>query len=94
MATRKRTSKSDGTVEILDDLVKRYYKELDDKKLTTTRLGDLLKMIELKHKLAPDKSGNDEFWKMLQQIRREKLGRKTTPTPRKARPKPKSDKDA
>ncbi len=92
MAIRKRASKAADTAEILDDLVKRYYEEACGEILKTIKFGDFLKMIELKHKLAPDKSGRDEFWKMLQQIRREKLGDKATPTPRKTRPKTKTGK--
>jgi len=43
------------------------------------KVGDLIKMIELKRKLAPADSDQRKFWRMIDDIRREKLSDKETP---------------
>jgi hypothetical protein len=59
---------------MLDDLIRRCYRELLKSIEEDAKLGDFLKMIELRRKLAPGDSDQKRFWKMLEKIRRETLG--------------------
>jgi hypothetical protein len=60
---------------MLDDLIRRCYQELLKSIEEHPKLGDFLKMVELRRKLAPGDSDQKQFWKMLEKIRRETLGR-------------------
>ena len=59
---------------MLDDLIRRYYRELLRSLEEHVKLGDFIKMIELRRKLAPGDSDQKRFWKMLEKVRREILG--------------------
>ena len=59
---------------MLDDLIRRCYQELLKSIEEHPKLGDFLKMVELRRKLAPGDSDQKQFWKMLEKIRRETLG--------------------
>jgi hypothetical protein len=59
---------------MLDDLIRRCYGELLKSIQEKAKLGDFLKMVELRRKLAPGDSDQKQFWKMLEKIRRETLG--------------------
>lgn len=67
-------------VQILDDLINKFYNEIKNKDLQEVKLGDLLKMIETRRKLTPQGGDQKDFWKMIDNIRRESL----------EKPKPKS----
>jgi hypothetical protein len=56
-------------------LIRRCYRELLKSIEEHAKLGDFLKMVELRRKLAPGDSDQKQFWKMLEKIRRETLGR-------------------
>jgi hypothetical protein len=58
---------------MLDDLIRRYYRELLKSVKEHAKLGDFIKMIELRRKLAPGDADQKEFWRMLEQIRQETL---------------------
>ena len=58
---------------VLDDLIKITYEELKKNIKEQAKLGDLLKMIELKRKLSPADGDQKKFWKMLDQIRKQNL---------------------
>jgi len=58
---------------MLDDLIRRYYRELLKSVKEHAKLGDFIKMIELRRKLAPGDADQKEFWRMLEQIRQEAL---------------------
>lgn len=60
-------------LEFLDKLIENYYELLIKNGDEKVKLGDLLKMIELKRKLAPENSEQKKFWKMLNKIRKENL---------------------
>jgi hypothetical protein len=60
-------------LEMLDELIKRYYKELLRSVEENAKLGDLIKMMEQRRKLAPGDSDQKRFWKMMESIRREAL---------------------
>jgi hypothetical protein len=70
---------------MLDNLIRRSYKELLETKKESAKLGDLIKMIELRRKLAPGDADQQEFWKMLEQIRREALQAGDTKRPRQSK---------
>ena len=77
----KRTSqKLPEDLSMLDDLIKRCYRELLRSVEENAKLGDFIKMIELRRKIAPDDSNQKKFWTMLEKVRRETLpvDRKTT----------------
>ena len=58
------------SLEILDDLIKRYYERLLSDIEINLKPGDLIKMIELRNKLAPKGEDQQKFWAMLSKIRR------------------------
>ena len=72
---------------LLDDLIKRCYDELLRKMKGNAKLGDLIKMIEFRRKLAPNESDQKRFWQMLEKVRREALAdqRDKPPTRRKGK---------
>ena len=61
------------SLEILDDLIKRYYERLLSDIEIKLKPGDLIKMIELRNKLAPKGEDQQKFWAMLSKIRRAAL---------------------
>ena len=76
MAGKK--SKSSGFPEdlsMLDDLIKRCYEELLKSFKENAKLGDFIKMIEMRRKLAPSDTDQKKFWNMLEKIRQEALSK-------------------
>lgn len=63
----------DEGLEILDDLISEYYLALKDKVKHDAKLGDFLKMLELRRKLAPENQEKTELWNLLRKIRNESL---------------------
>ena len=74
----KTNSKSNIALELLDELILEYYKTLKEKATKNPKLGEWIKMLELRIKLAPDEKSQAEIWKKIDQVRRELLGKKTT----------------
>ena len=68
---KKATKKLPENLSMLDDLIRRCYSELLKSIKENAKLGDFIKMIELRRKLAPGDSNQREFWKMLETIRQE-----------------------
>jgi len=66
-------AKKTTSLEKLDDLIQKYYGELSKVTAQNAKLEGLLKMIELRHKLAPSEADQREFWQMLENIRKEAL---------------------
>jgi hypothetical protein len=60
-------------LQMLDKLIERYFAELMKTKKVNAKLGDLIKMIDLRRKLAPDDADQKQFWRMLDKIRKEAL---------------------
>jgi polyphosphate kinase 2 (PPK2 family) len=58
-----------GDLRVLDDLINTCCAHLKQTMAQEAKLGDLLKMIELRRKLAPNDTANKEFWQMLERIR-------------------------
>lgn len=75
--TKKRTAttkkKLPDDIGMLDDLIGKLYRSLCIKLGKSGKLGDLLKMIELRRKLAPQDSAQRAFWEMMNRIREESL---------------------
>lgn len=59
--------------EMLDRLIKAYYEEFISSIGENVKLGDFLKMIELRHKLAPGETAQKQFWNMLEGIRKQQI---------------------
>ncbi len=70
------SSKKDaiGDLQVLDDLIRRCYRKLIAEVEDNPKLGDLLKMIELRRKLTPQDATQKELWKLLEQVRKDVLG--------------------
>ena len=60
-----------GSADILDELIRKIYKRLLNDNEENFKVGDLLKMIELRHKLAPSGAEQEKFWAILSKIRRD-----------------------
>ncbi len=75
---------SEHYLTLLDDLLIREYRNLLDPDNTSVRLGEFLKMIELRHKLTPSGSDQREFWAEMDRIRRQVMT--VDKPPRKAAP--------
>ena len=62
---------SDGSpwLKYFDDLIEHYCRLFAKKDDKNTKIGDLLKMIELRHKLTPGGAGQKRFWKLVEEIR-------------------------
>ena len=60
-------------IRMLDDLIRQYYDKLKDTAKNDAKLEGLLKMIDMRRKLAPGDADQDEFWKILEDIRKEVL---------------------
>ena len=67
-----------ASLAILDDFIKRYYKRLIKEEEIKLKPGDLIKMIELRNKLAPKGEDQQKFWAMLSKIRRTALKSETS----------------
>ncbi len=77
-------------VVMLDDLIKACYKQLVDKMAKDAKLGDFLKMVEMRAKMFRSESEQAEFWKMLDKVRAETLAgngskKQTAPSPKKSK---------
>jgi hypothetical protein len=69
-------SGKDGRPEelrMLDELIRRSYRELLATIGENVKVGDFIKMLETRHKLMPTGADQREFWSMLERIRQETL---------------------
>ena len=65
-----------AALELLDDLIGIFYRrivELNEQKKLNVKPGDFIKMIELRNRLAPSKSEQQEFWAKIAKIRQDNL---------------------
>ena len=73
----------------IDELIETHFKELKDKADKTVKIGDLIKLMEIRLKLAPGEEDKKELLRLLEKVRRENLpggektGRKTSSTGKK-----------
>ena len=61
-------------LDILEDLKQTIYNAIK-KNESQPKVGDLLKVIELKRKLSVEGKGEKKFWKMVNKIRDEELSK-------------------
>ena len=82
MATKQRTKPSagpkpkpdiSGGLDLLDQLISKCYEGLEKQQKEAPKLGDFLKMIELRRKLTPHDESQKDLWQMLEKVRREVL---------------------
>ena len=74
--------KSLDDLEILEYLKDKLYRAIENDK-PQPKVGDLLKVIELKRKLAVTGKAEKKFWDMINAIRKEELTRPPKRTSRK-----------
>ena len=58
---------------LIDDLIKRIYDAIKDELKEKSKIGDFIKMVELKHKLLAANASQKQLWNMLEKIRRQTL---------------------
>lgn len=74
--------KNEHYLTLLDDLIIREYRNLLEPDNTSIRLGEFLKMIELRHKLTPTGADQREFWAEMDRIRQKVLAAEKPPRTR------------
>jgi len=95
------------SMQMLDTLIKEYYAALTGNVKSNgkkngksngkkngkkdVKVGDFLKMIELRRKLAPVDADQREFWNMLEKVRKEVMNDQKKRTTRKKKPVRSSD---
>jgi hypothetical protein len=60
-------------LDLLDDLIAVEYFALKEQIKHDAKLGDFLKMLELRRKLAPENLEKKELWNLLRKIRNESM---------------------
>ena len=56
-------------MKYFDDLIEHYCRLFAKENDKNAKIGDLLKMIELRHKLTPGGADQKRFWKLVEEIR-------------------------
>ncbi len=75
MTASKETPRDErDTLVMLDDLIRRYYGGLLQTIDENPKIGDFIKMVELRRKLTPAGADQARFWKALEAIRLRRLG--------------------
>nr|MBN2276853.1 hypothetical protein [candidate division Zixibacteria bacterium] len=69
-------------IEILENLKRRIYEAICENP-GSPKLGDLLKVMEMKNKLSVSGKAEKKFWEMINRIRDEELPGKKKPVPTK-----------
>lgn len=69
----RKTKRRNIALSLLDRMIIKYFKTLSQDNDKNPKLGDWLKMIELRRKLQPDEKPHEELWKKLEQVRKEML---------------------
>ncbi len=72
-ATRKRAKPAPDHIAVLDDLSGLTYQRYLNCEEENVKLGELLKMLELRHKIAPQNDEQREFWSSMEKIRKQIL---------------------
>jgi hypothetical protein len=70
---RAPANKHSDDLAMLDELIRRSFKELLASIGENVKIGDFIKMLETRHKLTPAGDDQGEFWSMLEKIRKETL---------------------
>jgi hypothetical protein len=80
-------------LQLLDDLLQTCYDALVEEVGQKPKLGDFLKMIELRRKLTPHDESQKELWALLERTRQEKLSHGTSDGDTMAEPDSEADND-
>ena len=72
-----REDHNENYLTLLDDLIVREYRKILNQADTSAKLGEFLKMIELRHKMTPVGADQKEFWTQMNQIREQVLQSET-----------------
>jgi hypothetical protein len=70
MSTSKEMNQDD--LSIVENILQKLY-ELFNTQPSEVKVGDILKVIELKHKLIVTGHAERKFWSMIEQVRQEQL---------------------
>lgn len=75
--TKKKKQVTDRSepAAIIRELICKYYNVLIQEATKNAKIGDLIKMIELHQKIAPDESHQKELWERVSQVRKDVLAR-------------------
>lgn len=63
-------------LKLLDELIEGYFREVIKHVEENAKLGDLIKMVELRHKLTPGGADQKRFWKLVDEIRQGTIDKK------------------
>jgi len=72
-AKRNPVTRDVSDLEILERMIKEFGRQ-QKKKYCDIEVRDVLKAIQLKHKLDPSGKGEKIFWELIDQLREEELG--------------------
>lgn len=70
--TDEQEKKKIDDLDLLEDLKKRIYNAIIEDE-PQPKVGDLLKVIELKRKLSVEGKGEKKFWEMVNKLRKDEL---------------------
>ena len=83
MAAEKRKPKPEKSIsdlEMLDDIRNKLYDDFNDN-FPKKKVGELVKVIQLKNKLTVTKKSRKNLWDMVEDVRQEKFGGKSEEKP-------------
>lgn len=72
-AAKSREAPEFAGLRLLDDLIRDSFQNVSKEFKEKPKLGDWLKMLEVRAKLTTEKASNRELWKLLDEVRREVL---------------------
>ncbi|UCG60698.1 MAG: hypothetical protein JSV52_10215 [Candidatus Zixiibacteriota bacterium] len=75
-----KSEQASDPISMLDSLINKYYAKLYEDETFVPKIGEFIKMIEAKRKYAPVDGDQKEFWNMLEEIRKKKMGKKRAPS--------------
>lgn len=64
-------------MRMLGELIDKYYAQLISREIKNVKIGDFIKMIETRRKLAPMDAEQKKLWSLIEEVRKEKLGKDT-----------------
>ncbi len=64
-------------ISMLDELIGDAYNKIKSTIKEEAKLGDFLKMLETRRKLAPGESDQSVFWQMIEKLRNEELSERS-----------------
>ncbi len=73
---KPKPEKSISDLEMLDDIRNKLYDDFNDN-FPKKKVGELVKVIQLKNKLTVTKKSRKNLWDMVEDVRREKFGGKS-----------------